>query len=231
MPLSPTQEPHVTHSSLIRCTANVFGLGLRDKLEAGLVAVLPLLGCQCADPALSQEGALDSADVSSSSGSGSSEAGEAETEGTEGSVDASPFVDVYHNEFVFVPFGVEVPNPGDPTLANLEIRPDGTASMTMENCDPSFGPIEIAWRWEARPGPTLEFTPGPGEESLRFMARSELQSVRATLDGCDLVFEVDGVQVSTEVYRPGRACWVNRCEPAWTVHIDYCEGEEPPSCE
>jgi hypothetical protein len=191
------------------------------------------VACQCTGRRTDEHTANseDLAAASTDTGESTTSAGEPTTETTGDVVDVSRFMGVFHSEFDFIPFGREVPNTGDPVIANLEIRPDGTASMVMENCDLNYGPLEIAWRWDARPGPTLEFTPGPGEGSLRFMARSDLQSVRATLDGCDLLFEVDGAPVSTEVYRPGRACWVNRCMPAWTVHIDYCDGQAPPPCE
>lgn len=201
----------------------------RNGLRVGLLAGSALVGCQCAEPTVHEGGSADGTDASTGVATGEDES---ETEATEGSVDVSPFLGVFHNEFDFIPFGREVQNVGDPTIANVEILPDGTARMTMESCDPSYGPLDIAWRWDARPGPVLELSPGPGETSLRFMARSDLQSLRITLDDCDLLFEVDGEPVSSQVFRPGRACWVNRCMPAWTVHIDYCDGEPPPSaCE
>jgi hypothetical protein len=32
-------------------------------------------------------------------------------------------------------------------------------------------------------------------------------------DACNLRFEADGELITYEVFRPGEACWVNRCEP------------------
>jgi hypothetical protein len=103
----------------------------------------------------------------------------------------------------------------------------------MEDCDVHFGTLEISWRWVAHPGPRLEFLPGEGEDSLRFMARTDLESMSATLgEGCELLIEIDGWPLWAETYRPGPACWVNRCETSDnTVHIDYCDGEAPPPCE
>lgn len=148
------------------------------------------------------------------------------------SIDVSRFIGSFHNENDFVPFGSEVYDPGSSSIANLEIRADGTAQMTYEICSEQYEPREIAWRWEVHQGPWLELLPGQGESSLRFMAVDGLESLRVLPVGeCDLHFEVDGELVSYETFRPGLACWVNRCEPTGTVHIDYCEGEVPPSCE
>jgi hypothetical protein len=207
---------------------------MNRSVAAILVVGLPLAGCRCADPMVYQEALepTESASEESTSTDLSTSDTDPTSESTDEPVDVSRFMGIFHNEFELMPFGREVPNIGDPTISNLEILPDGTASMTMETCSEYFGTREIALRWEARPGPALEFFPGPGEDSLRFMAVTDLESVRATLgDGCDLLFELDGQALWAEVYRPGRACWVNRCMPAWTVHIDYCEGEEPPLCE
>lgn len=205
---------------------------LNRTLAIMLVTCSSLACCRCADPPLLVG---SHASVGSSSGDSTSTdelTSESDPSGSTGEpIDVSRFMGVFHYEFGFIPFGREVPNAGDPTIANVEILPDGTASMSMENCSPSYGPLEITWRWHAVPGPALEFTPGPGEESLRFMVHSNLESVRATLDGCDLDFEIDGQPLGDAVYRPGRACWVNRCDPPYVVHIDYCDGEAPPPCE
>jgi len=147
-------------------------------------------------------------------------------------IDVSLFLGIFHGEHWLTPFGRETDYVGGDALMNLEIRPDGTASMIMETCNELQGTREFAWTWEPRPGPVLEFSPGPGEDSLKFMAVSDLQSLRAFLvDDCAFQFEVDGEPITTETFRPGLACWVNRCEPTWTIHIDYCEGEPPPPCE
>lgn len=203
-------------------------------LATFLVTGFPLVACQCADPMVHTEARepLDSSSDGSTSTSPGTSDDAASTEAADDPIDVSRFMGVFHNDFALIPFGQEVQDTGDPTIANLEIRPDGTAHMTMENCDPNDG-LEISLRWAARPGPILDFFPGPGEESLRFMALSELESVTAELgDGCDILFEVDYEPLWMEPFRPGRACWVNRCETSDNmVHIDYCDGEAPPPCE
>ena len=209
---------------------------MTPSLSALLVAGFPLLACQCSDPKVfagggEGEGGGGSLDSSSDDTSSTTDDG-ATTRTTDPPVDVSRFMGIFHNELALTPFGREVEDSGDPTLANLEILPDGTAHMTMETCSELFGTLEISLRWEARPGPMLEFFPGPGEDSLRFMASSDLESVVAKLgDDCDILFEIDGEPLWMEPFRPGRACWVNRCMPAWTFHIDYCDGEAPPPCE
>ena len=121
-----------------------------------------------------------------------------------------------------------------PPLVNMEIRPDGTAGMTIEPCVPLFGldHFEIEWRWEVGQDGWLELSPGPGESSLRFMEPTELMSLRATMDDqCDMRFEADG-ELLINVFRRGRACWYDRCESPWRMSVDYCEGEEPAeACE
>jgi hypothetical protein len=186
--------------------------------------------CECPDrrlqPDATGEGSTtEPSAISSESTTGPTE-GTATT--TEGDVDVSPFIGVFHNEHWLTPFGREVHNSGGVSLSNLEIRADGTASMTMETCNLDHGTRHFAWTWEARPGPRLEFSPGPGEDSLRFLALIELESLSAFLiEPCAFQFEADGVSITSNTFRPGRACWVNRCEPSYEIHIDYCEGEEP----
>lgn len=193
-------------------------------------------GCECAERKLHDElGSTSTLELETSTGGFTTTGAESATrasEDTESAGDVSRFMGVFHNESQFIPFGMETMNTGSPTIANIEIREDGTASMVMETCNEDYGPLEIAWRWEALPGPRLDFLPGPGEESLRFMALPDLESLRATMDdACYLLFEVDGTIIDSQTFRPGKACWVNRCEPHWTVHIDYCDGEAPPPCE
>jgi hypothetical protein len=204
--------------------------------EALLTIITSLASaCECADRRLQPDATgdgstTDPAALTSESSTGSAEATSAATT-TEDPVDVSPFIGVFHNEHWLTPFGREVHNAGGDSLANLEIRADGTASMTMETCNLDNGTRYFEWSWEAQPGPRLEFSPGLGEESLRFLALTELESLSAFLiEPCAFQFEADGVPIPTETFRPGRACWVNRCEPSYEIHIDYCEGEEPPSC-
>ena len=62
--------------------------------------------------------------------------------------------------------------------------------------------------------------------------RSSLQRDQQRIHAhCAFQFEADGMPITTQTFRPGLACWVNRCEPSWTVEIDYCEGEDPTPCE
>lgn len=187
-----------------------------------LVASVSGSACECADRRYD--------DAWESTGVESASAGTT-TEAASGGPDLSRFIGVFHNEGYFVPFGVEVEDPGGAILANVEIREDGTAGMTMELCSLDFGTLEIEWRWEPRSDGWIELRPGRGESSLRFMALNELSTLRAAIDEeCELRFEVDGDLVNDEVFRPGRACWVNRCEVNGRVHIDLCEGEGGADC-
>ena len=209
------------------------------KREHGRAIVTILLAgagpfaCECTDRRYHDDADPTGSTGLATTGSSAMTTGEGVTAGsTEEAVDASRFIGTFHNENDFVPFGREVYDPGSASIANLEIRADGTAHMSYEICSEQYEPREIAWRWEVHPGPWLELFPGPGEGSLRFMAVDELESLRVMPVGdCDLHFEVDGELVPYETFRPGLACWVNRCEPTGTVHIDYCDGEEPPPCE
>jgi hypothetical protein len=202
-------------------------------LAAGLLA----RGCECAE--------REPYDATESTGSTSLETTAAEamttmgvestsrpTEATDGTDDISRFVGGFHNEVNLIAFGFESEILADPRILNIEILADGTASMTMETCDEAFGTLEIGWLWELRVGPTLEFTPGHGEESLRYALWTDLESLRVTLiEDCDLLIEVNDSMLHYTRYRPGKACWVNRCETPDRYHIDYCEGEEPLPCE
>lgn len=198
----------------------------------GVVGLLAS-GCQCAERPY-----YDTDEPSGTTGLYTTTAAEVETaaeasttQATEEPGDPSRFFGVFHYEGPFVHFGVELPSLAGEILANVYIRPDGTAGMMTEFCSESSGTIETEWNWALGPDQWLELTPGPGEESLRWMARTDLESLRATIDDqCELLFEVDGVLKTGEVYRPGEACWVNRCEFG-KVHIDYCDEESPPSCE
>ena len=194
-------------------------------------------GCECSDRRLGEtdepaEGTTFETASTTAEGATSVAATTTDGPSTGEPIDVSPFLGVFHAEHWLVPFGRETDNIGGVALANLEIRPDGTASMTMETCSLLDGTREFAWTWEARPGPTLEFSPGPEEDSLSYFALTDLESLRAYLvDDCAFQFEADGMPITTQTFRPGLACWVNRCEPTWLVHLDYCEGEVPPPCE
>jgi hypothetical protein len=206
---------------------------MERPLTASALLLILVVACQCSD--------RDYPDPEGSSGltavqtdSGESTAMDPErTKTPKEPIDVSRFMRTFHYENDFMPFGREVQVIGSPAVANLEIRPDGTAHMSMETCSEYFGTLEISWGWVAHPGPRLEFLPGEGEDSLRFMARTDLESMSATLgEDCELLVEIDGSLLWARTYRPGRACWVNRCEnPNYMVHIDYCDGEAPPQCE
>ncbi len=203
-----------------------FRLGLMLAFTAGATGG----ACECSDRS------RDDVDATIA-GSGTAEVTTEDTASTaetpEGTVDVSRFIGVFHNEHWLVPLGREVDFPGGASLANLEIRADGTASMTMETCSELDGTRHFEWRWEARTGPRLEFLPQPEDGVLSFMSFAELESLFAyPSEPCAFQFEADGVPITTETFRPGRACWVNRCEePSWMIEIDHCEGEEPPPCE
>lgn len=202
-------------------------------VQASVVLVTSLVSaCECAD-GRRHDAASSTTDpeTTSSEGSTGNAGGTSVATTTADPVDVSRFIGVFHNEHWLTPFGREVHNPGGVSLANLEIRPDGTASMTIETCNLDHGTLHQAWTWKSHPGPRLEFSP-VADEALQFMWLSDLESLSAfPVDQCAFQFEADGIAVPSDTFRPGRACWVNRCEPSYEIHIDYCEGEEPPPCE
>jgi hypothetical protein len=188
-----------------------------------------LVGC---GPTLDAHDQGTSGEGASSSSTTMTTAIEAST--TSPAEDASRFLGVFHrDDFFGGPIWGEPEIPSLwPLLVNVEIRPDGTAGMFRQSCLVVFDdrPVEVEWRWELARDGWLELRPGPGEASLRFIEPTELASLRATIDDqCTMQFEADG-ELLGYVFRRGRACWVNRCDPPWTVHIDYCDGEVPPQC-
>lgn len=204
----------------------------RGRAHLALASLCVALGC---GPGVDERdhGAAGGAGEGGSSGSTTMVPEEASTTGP--SEDASPFFGVFHYEHGYFGghFVSDSTIPPWASLVNVEIRPDGTAGLFMEMCIPLFdmGPIEIEWLWEMGQDGWLELSPAPGEPSLRFMGLSELESLRAYLDDpCTMRFEVDG-ELSERYFRPGRACWGNRCDPPWTIYLDYCPGEEPKVCE
>jgi hypothetical protein len=204
------------------------------------VALFPLIAalasaCECADrryPHSSEDSGTSGSDSMTPGSTAETALPVSSSATTDGAVDVSAFIGVFHSEHWLTPFGREVPNPGGVSLANLEIRADGTASMTMETCNLDNGTRSFSWRWQAHPGPWLELSPGSGEESLRFLALTDLEQLGIHPIGpCAFQFEADGERITTETFRPGEACWVNRCEPSYLIHIDYCDGEPPPPCD
>lgn len=197
----------------------------RARMSTRIVlwAVAGWAACDGADRDRRGEGASSSA---SSDTMGSTTAAATADGASAGTIDASRFLGIFHGEPPFTPFGCEGHDFGSTLLVNVEIRPDGTASMIWEDCSVTRGTTEIQWRWEALADDELELLPGPGEGSLRWLAVTHLGSLRATIDDeCELRFEVDG-ELRHVPFRPGEACWVNRCEDG-KAHVDYCERPAP----
>jgi len=201
--------------------------GLRPTSLLGLALALLDASCQCNDRApIGDDDTSTGLETSSTALTSSDDL----TSTTSEDDDARFLAGVFHNENGFTPFGGEGYDGSGGTLANVEFRPDGTGTMTYESCSVSAGTRVIQWRWTSLPGPWIELTPGEGEDSLRFLARTDLQSLRATIDDdCTMSFERDGEVNTFDTFHLGRACWVVRCEDGVT-HVDYCEGEPIPSC-
>jgi hypothetical protein len=184
----------------------------RPATTAVLLLTLGPAGCECAD-----RSHLDESDTLGDTSLGSSSMVE-----SDGAFDVSRFLGTFHGEALFTPFGYEGYDLGSTVVENVEIRPDDTAGMVWEPCSTAYGPREIAWRWEARADRWLELLPGEGEDSLRWRSMTDLESLRVTVDDqCEIRFEVDG-ELYPDPFRPGKACWVNRCEGG-KAHVDYCE--------
>ena len=208
------------------------------------IAIIPLSlfgACQCTDrnggfedgasPVVtgSSSGAVASTTMERDDASSSAvEPDEGSSVGAEDELDGR-FLGVFHVEPWLIPLGEEVMDlTGSQKVANIEIRPDGTASMVMETCSLADGTRYQEFYWEPLPGPWIELLPGPGQDTLEFMGHLPPDTLRATIDHeCKMLFEIDGELDTLEPFRPGRVCWVNRCMPNWTVEIDYCEGERP----
>jgi len=199
-----------------------------NRLRHALISLVVLIGagCQCSDrPPIEDE---TSTGLETSSSTLSSD--DASSTTVAENDDARFLAGIFHNENGFTPFGGEGPDGGGAILANVEFRPDGTGTMMFESCSQSAGTTTIQWRWTPLPGPWIELTPGAGEDSLRFLAGTDLQSLRATIDDdCVMLFEIDDELYTFDTFRLGRACWVVRCENDVT-HVDYCEGETIPAC-
>jgi hypothetical protein len=194
-------------------------------------------GCECTQRELYETMDPTSATSPETTAEAVTTTGPASSSGTTDDMeDVSRFLGAFHYEVNVVGFGSEGPLHGGPppSILNVEFFADGTARMTTENCSDIFEPVEIAWTWQLRPGPSLELAPGLGETSLRYATATDVNSIRVMpMDECDLLFEIDGHIVWQDGYYPGKACWVKRCEidgQHVRYHIDYCDGEPPP-CE
>lgn len=148
--------------------------------------------------------------------------------------DTAQWVGRYHYDDPFQTFGELQPPQGEAGLGNFEIFPDLTAHMSYENCNVMMPRIEIEYRVEPVDASTVQLLPGEGESSLRYRGGANLDGISVTLHECSsLEFSImdEDVQL-VEWWRPGAACWVDRCETVSPVmfHIDYCEGEDPAPC-
>lgn len=201
---------------------------MTKRLEPALIGALAAgsPACHCAN-----EVALDT-DATASSSQGSTTSTTGSSEGDLGApFDASRWIGRYHFELRFLPFGERGDPMGSDMLMNLEIFADSTASLFYDDC--SFEqPVIIAYTWEPSEPGWIELFPGEGEPSLRLAAAEDLESLRIhMLEPCRaLEFEADGAIVPWLPFRPGASCWVDRCTTGNVLHIDYCEGEEPPPC-
>ncbi|MCX4239441.1 hypothetical protein [Paraliomyxa miuraensis] len=150
-----------------------------------------------------------------SSGSGDESIGEP--------FDASRWIGRYHFENTFLPFGERGDPGGDYSLVNFEILPDSRASLLYDDCNFEL-PIVIAYEWLPSDDGWLNLHPGQGETSLRFLGRTDVETLRVQLiEPCrELEFEADGRGLSFSVVRPGESCWVDRCTTPHTMQVDYC---------
>lgn len=188
-------------------------------------------GCHCDGMDGQGTGTSTSSTGASSELTATATSSGASEESTSAPFDASRWIGRYHFELRFLPFGERGDPMGTYALMNFEVFADSTASLFYDDC--AFDePTVIAYTWEpAEPG-WIELYPGAGESSLRLAAAEGLERVRVELvEPCrTLRFEVDGELVPWLPFRPGASCWFERCAVANTIHVDYCEGEEPPPC-
>lgn len=202
----------------------------RRSIRVFLFSTALLSGCHCASEDIAEPGAAAS---SGSSGESSTTSFESSGSSTGAPFDASRWLGRYHFESVFLPFGERGDPHGPPSLTNFEILPDFTATMLFDHC--AFdAPIVIAYAWSPSDDEGwLSLFPGKGEASLRYMALDDVETLRVQLiEPCrELKFEVDGQPAGGfSIVRPGASCWVDRCTVPNIMQVDYCEGEEPPSC-
>jgi hypothetical protein len=201
-----------------------------------LAAAALLSACHCENAATSDtevdgmDGSSSDAATSTWGASGVLPSGSSE-ESTGAPFDASRWLGRYHFETPFLPFGERGDPLGTYVLTNFEILEDSTASMFYDAC--SFEePVHIAYTWEPSTDGWLSLHPGPGEPSLRFQSIVNIETLRVHLiEPCRaLEFEADGTILPWTPFHPGASCWIDRCTTGNIMHVDYCEGEEPPPC-
>lgn len=208
---------------------------MRFPMESMLVVISLSTACHCAQ-AVETDTELSSSSISDMSSGVSSFTSETSESSTGEPFDASQWVDVYHYENPFLPFGELVDPLGtDRALANFEIFADSRATMFYDNC--SFDqPIVINYVWEPDEDGWLRLLPGEGESSLRYQTTENVESLRvqrtepAGMCRPQLVFEFDGIHDGFAPYYPGESCWVVRCTVPNVMQVGYCEGEEPSPC-
>ncbi|MCX4243369.1 hypothetical protein [Paraliomyxa miuraensis] len=190
-----------------------------------LLALASPVGCQCADADIVE---ID-ADASSGSAGESSSASSSGSDRTTGDpFDASRWIDRYHFEHPYLPFGERGDPLGTYVLVNFEVFPDARASMFYDGCGLSEG-FTIAYRWSPSENGWLSLRPGEGETTLRFLSDHDVDTLRVRLtEPCrELRFEVDGELNPSFAFFPGASCWVDRCTTPGIMQVDYCDGEEP----
>ena len=200
-------------------------IALRSTRTA-LVATLFPTGCHCENAdivGIDSDDAVTASDGALTGPSSTSTTGEP--------FDASRWLGRYHYENVFLPFGERGEPHGSYSLANFEILPDSTATMFYDHCSYDQG-VTTLYTWAPSDDGWLELYPGPGEPALRFWADPDVETLRVHMvDACrELEFEIDGRIEGLAPFRPGESCWIDRCITPGIIHVDYCEGEEPPPC-
>jgi len=164
------------------------------------------------------------------------------TSSTGAAFDIGPWVGRHHYEPPFQPFGLVNDIHGSAVLGNFEIRPDFTAVASWDDCFTASEDVhEASYLIEPISTDRVRLVSAEGEPTLGYWA-SELPGIELTLDPeCgvvtfELTREPNEQPVSDDFWHPGAACWVSRCatvgEDGWTTtfQIDYCEGEQPPTC-
>lgn len=187
--------------------------------------------CQCAKDDTSELDTSASSSASDESSTSTSEFGSS-SESTGTPFDASRWIGRYHYENAFVPFGERGSALGTTSaLINFEIRADFRAEIFYDECG-FEQPVTRSYEWSPGKDGWLDLHPGPGEPWLRFLGEDRVGTLRVRLvEPCrELWFEIDGWLNGWLGFYPGASCWVDRCTVPSIMHVDYCEGEEPPPC-
>jgi hypothetical protein len=193
-----------------------------------LLATTLLAGCHCANADIVELGSEGSTSTSGEALTGSSASNDSSTGEP---FDGSRWIGRYHFENFFLPFGERGDPHGDYALVNFEVLPDGWATIFYDSC--SFDePVTRTYEWTPDEEGWLDLQAGPGEPWLRFLGPDRVDTLRVQLvEPCrELWFEIDGRVSGWMPFFPGESCWVDRCTTPGIMQVDYCEGEEPPSC-